>query len=83
IQDANRALAVSALQQLHDRTVQVASAVRSQRATVVQSVTQGETVRVDTDTVANYNHCHAMTVEYFEVLRHFRVEHEVAGVAEC
>lgn len=83
IQDSNRALAVSALQQLNDRTTQVASGLRSQRATVVQSVTQGESVRVETDTVANYNHCHAMTMEYFEVLRHFRVEHEVAGVSEC
>ncbi len=83
IQDANRALAASALQQLHDRTQQVASSIRSQRATVVQTVSQGETVRVETESVANYNHCHAMTMEYFEVLRHFRVEHEVANVSEC
>lgn len=83
IQDGNRSLAVSALQQLNDRTVQSANALRSQRATVIQSVTQGESVRVQTEVVANYNHCHAMTIEYFEVLRHFRVEHDVAEVAEC
>ena len=83
IQDSHRALAVSALQRIHDRTAQAAGAMRSQRATVVQTVTQGETVRAETEVVANYNHCHAMTIEYFEVLRHFRVEHEVAGVQEC
>jgi hypothetical protein len=29
------------------------------------------------------NHCHAMTIQYFEVLRHLQVVHELADVQEC
>ncbi|HEY6173136.1 MAG TPA: papain-like cysteine protease family protein, partial [Kofleriaceae bacterium] len=82
-QTASRDVAGRSLQQVRDRTVQSASAARSQRTTVVQAVRQGESVRAEATTVANYNHCHAMTVQYFEVLRHFQLTHEVVGVAEC
>lgn len=78
-----RDVAAQSLQSIRDRTVQAASMVRSQRITVVQSARQGESLRAQTDVVANYNHCHAMTVEYFEVLRHFRVDVELAQVQEC
>ncbi len=50
---------------------------------MVQSVAQGEGFRAETEVVANYNRCHSMTVEYFEVLRHFIVTHELAGAREC
>ncbi|MQA95351.1 MAG: hypothetical protein GEV11_12135 [Streptosporangiales bacterium] len=82
-QDSARSLTADALQSLSDRTSQRASAVRDQRSTVVQSVTQGETVRAETEQLANYNHCHAITVQYFEVLRHLLVSHELAQVREC
>ncbi len=82
-QEGTRRLSASSLQRLRDRTLQSASAVRGQRATVVQSVGQNESVRVQTEVVANHNHCHAMTVEYFEVLRHFLVEHDLVDVQEC
>lgn len=82
-QHASRSLASSLMQQIRDRTSQASSALRSQRATVIQTVQQGESVRVQTETVANHNHCHALTVQYFEVLRHFQVVHELADVREC
>jgi hypothetical protein len=82
-QNSCRDLSASSLQQLRDRTSQRASAVRDQRSTVIQTVAQGETVRATTEVVANYNHCHAITVEYFEVLRHFLVTHELTDVREC
>lgn len=82
-QESARRLAADSLQQLRDRTLQSASAVRSQRATVVQTVRQGESVRVQTEVVANHNHCHAVTIEYFEVLRHFQVSQELVDVQEC
>jgi hypothetical protein len=82
-QTSARSVTGSALNQVRDRTLQAASAVRSQRSTVVQSSSQGESVRAQTEVVANYNHCHAMTVEYFEVLRHFQVRQEIAQVQEC
>lgn len=81
--DASRQFAGESLQSLRDRVLQRASSVRDQRATVVQTVSQGETMRAESEVVANYNHCHAMTIEYFEVLRHFLITHEVADVREC
>lgn len=82
-QTSARAVTGLALNQVRDRTLQSASAVRSQRSTVVQTARQGESVRAETEVVANYNHCHALTVEYFEVLRHLQVSQELAAVQEC
>ncbi|MCA9803359.1 MAG: hypothetical protein KC777_15420 [Cyanobacteria bacterium HKST-UBA02] len=82
-QHGSRQASANSLQQIRDRISQAASALRSQRSTVVQSVAQGETLRAQTEAIANYNHCHAITVEYFEVLRHFAVEHKLVDVQEC
>ncbi|HEU4657704.1 MAG TPA: papain-like cysteine protease family protein [Capillimicrobium sp.] len=82
-QSSGRDVSGSALNQVRDRTMQAASAVRGQRATVVQTARQGESVSATTEVLANYNHCHAMTVEYFEVLRHLQVSQELHEVQEC
>ena len=82
-QNSSRSTAASALNQLRDRTIQSASAVRSQRSTVVHTVRQGERVVATTETVANYNHCHAITIQYFEVLRHLLVRQRLVDVQEC
>ena len=82
-QDSARTFSADSLQQLRDRVGQRASSVRTERSTVVQTVAQGETLRAETEVVANYNRCHAITVAYFEVLRHFLVSHELADVQEC
>jgi len=78
-----RDVASSMLNQAQDRTSQAANSVRSQRVTVVQSARQGESLTVQTEAVSNHNHCHAVTMEYFEVLRHFQVSVELADVQEC
>lgn len=82
-QNSSRSTAASALNQLRDRTVQSASSVRSQRSSVVQTVRQGERVAATTESVANYNHCHAITIQYFEVLRHLLVRQRLTDVQEC
>ena len=82
-QDSARDLSSTSLQGLRDRTLQSASAVRSLRSTVVQTASQGEAVTATTEVVANHNHCHAITIQYFEVLRHLKVAHELADVQEC
>lgn len=82
-QNSARALSASTSQHLSDRTQQAAAAVRSQRGTVVTSRTQDESVSVTSEVVANYNHCHAITIEYFEVLKHYRVDQELVSVREC
>lgn len=82
-QNSRRESTASSLQSITDRTMQAASVVRSQRSTVVQTVSQGERVQATAESVANYNHCHAITIQYFEVLRHFAVRNRLAGVQEC
>jgi len=82
-QNSSRTIAGSSLQQIRDHTMQSASAVRGQRSTVIQTVQEGQATTVQTETVANNNHCHALTMEYFEVLRHLQVSQELADVQEC
>lgn len=82
-QDNSRNTSASALNQLRDKTIQSASAVRSMRSTVVQTVRQGERVTATTESLANYNHCHAITIQYFEVLRHLIVRQRLVDVQEC
>ena len=82
-QDSSRRFSADSLQKLRDRVGQRSAAVRAQRSTVVNTVAQGESVAAVSEVVANYNRCHAMTVEYFEVLRHFLITHELSDVDEC
>jgi hypothetical protein len=82
-QNSSRNVSANSLQTLRDRTSQAAAAMRAQRSTVIQTVSQGERVAVTTESVANYNHCHAMTIEYFEVLRHLIVRQRLTDVQEC
>lgn len=82
-QEAFRETTSSSHQQLSDRTMQSASSVRGQRSTVIQTISEGEKYQVTSETVANYNHCHSLTMQYFEVLRHFKIYQKLVGVQEC
>jgi hypothetical protein len=48
--------------------------VRDLRSTVVVQATQREADYVQTRTVRNHNHSHALSVLYYEVVRHYLVE---------
>jgi len=82
-QNSARNFSAQSLNQLNDQTSQSVAAVRNQRSTVVDTVSQSETVSAITEIIANYNRCHALTIQYFEVLRHFAVQERLAGVKEC
>jgi hypothetical protein len=58
---------------LADSIQQHSTLVRDQRSTVVVQSAQSETGTASSRVVRNYNHSHAMTVLYYEVLRHYRV----------
>ncbi|OJF15939.1 hypothetical protein [Couchioplanes caeruleus] len=68
-----RDLSSQTVQRVSDHITQASSAVRELRSTVVVHSTQAEREVIETRTVVNYNHAHALTVLYYEVLRHFRV----------
>jgi hypothetical protein len=82
-QNSARNLSGSTLNRLQDNIAQSASSLRSQRSTVIQTVGQTETMTVQTEVIKNNNHCHAITVEYFEVLKHYAIELELVDVQEC
>lgn len=82
-QNSSRNLSANTLNSLQDNTTQSASSLRTQRSTVIQTVGQNESVNVQTEVIKNNNHCHAVTVEYFEVLKHYAIEQELVDVQEC
>ena len=69
----DRNAAADTLQRLSDTVGQASSAARRLQSTVVVQASQQETEQLQTRTVKNHNHCHALTVLYYEIVRHFRV----------
>lgn len=75
----SRDIAVDTVQRLSDTVSQAASATRELNSTVVVQTAQAEHEAVETRTVVNYNHSHALTILYYEVLRHYRLVIEFTG----
>lgn len=75
--DGAKDLSMAANQQVNNRTVRHAEAARTRRAAVVREVTQSEGQNLSTRVLANYNHMHALTVMYFEVIEVFDLKTRV------
>lgn len=69
-----RNMAADMNQQIRNSTQQNATAERSRRATIVRECYQQENETLTTRAVTNYNHMHAMTVQYYEVVQVYRVK---------
>ena len=78
-----RELAASYAQKVMDRTQQHANSARNRRASVVQEISQSEHEAVSTRVITNYNHMHALSVQYYEMVQIYRVVVELAGVEQC
>ena len=70
-------------EKLRQSVLQSASDFRQINASVVTTVQENQKYAATTEVVANHNHCHALTMMYFEVLRHFAIYQELANVEEC
>ncbi|WP_324780828.1 tyrosinase family protein [Thiobacillus sedimenti] len=70
----NRSVTANMAQNINDRTEQHSTNVRNRRASAVREVSQSEHESVSTRIVANYNHMHALTVQYYEIVQIYRVE---------
>jgi hypothetical protein len=68
----NRSVLGTMTQNVNDRTEQHATSVRNRRASAVREVSQSEHEEVSSRIVANYNHMHALTVQYYEVVQIYR-----------
>lgn len=79
----NRSVAASMSQNINDRTEQHSTSVRNRRATAVREVSQSEHEQVSTRIVANYNHMHALTVQYYEIVQVYRVATRLHRAERC
>lgn len=78
-----RSVNASMTQTVNDRTEQHATSVRNRRASAVREVSQSEHEQVSTRVVANYNHMHALTVQYYEVVQVYRVVAQLHQAERC
>jgi hypothetical protein len=78
-----RTIAATMSQQVADATQQAASSVRNRRASIVKEVSEAEHESVSTRIIANYNHMHALTVQYYEVVELYRVVTGLNQVERC
>lgn len=70
-------------EKLRQHITQNADSYRQLNSSVVTTVKENQKYSATTEVVANHNHCHALTILYFEVLRHFAVYQELSSVEEC
>lgn len=82
-QDSSRDVSQFFGEKLRQQIIQNADAYRQLNASVVSTVQEGQRYGVTSEVVANHNHCHALTMLYFEVLRHFAIFQELSSVEEC
>lgn len=70
----NREVIGELVQKITDSTVQNASNVRSLMSTIVLDDTQAGSQQGQTRNVTNYNHSHALSIFYYEILQKYIVE---------
>jgi len=68
------------VQNISDATVQNSSNVRALMSTVVVEDEQEGRQRSQTRNITNYNHSHALSMQYYEVLQKYLVRTTVAGL---
>jgi hypothetical protein len=78
-----RDLSATMTQNVVDRTQQHANASRNRRATVVKEISQTERDQVSSRVVTNYNHMHALSVQYYEIVQIYRVSVALTRVEKC
>ncbi|TQS43724.1 hypothetical protein [Cryptosporangium phraense] len=83
VSTGSRNLRSELTQNIADLTQQASTMVRERWSTVVQEVSQEEHERLSTRAVTNYNHMHALTVQYYEVVQTYRVAIELNRVTRC
>ncbi|MBL7704312.1 MAG: hypothetical protein JNM21_02080 [Taibaiella sp.] len=70
-------------ERLRQSIMQNAESYRGMNASVVTTVREGQTYAASTEVISNHNHCHGLTMMYFEVLRHYAIYQELVSAEEC
>lgn len=82
-QQGGRSVSAREEQSLRDAIRQYGESLRRFESTVVQEVTQTETITGISEVLRNPNYCHSLTVIYHQILRHLRIDTEAVGAREC
>jgi GH25 family lysozyme M1 (1,4-beta-N-acetylmuramidase) len=82
-QEGGRQTTASEEQRLRDSIRRYGDSLRKLDSMVVNEVTEEETVTGTTEVIRNANYGHSLTVIYYQILRHLKIETGVAGVREC
>lgn len=82
-QRGGRSVAAAERQKLRDAIRQHGDSIRTLESTVIEELSEQEGVTGVSEVVRNINYCHALSVVYYEILRHLRVDTEIGGVSEC
>ncbi len=82
-QEGGRKTSASEHQRLRDAVRRHGDALRKFESTVVTEITQEENVTGTTEVLRNINYAHSLTVIYYQILRHLKVDTDFAGVREC
>lgn len=72
----------NALSQVTENLQQSASAVAQQNSCIVMEASVEERKVLTTRTITNHNHCHALTIMYYEVMRNYTVITRARGSRE-
>ena len=78
-----RNLAADTVQKLSDNLYQRSVAARSLNSVAVYQASQQESEHIQTRNVTNHNHCHTLTLMYYEVLKHYKVITEYLGKGQA
>ncbi|MEO8110131.1 MAG: hypothetical protein ABI594_08870 [Ginsengibacter sp.] len=78
--DGERTVTGNLSQDIMDTVSQKASNLRSLWSVVVAEDNQTENKQINTRNVTNYNHSHALTIQYYEVLHRYRAETTLSNV---
>lgn len=70
-------------QNINNSTHQNSFASRNKRASIVTEVSQSETETISTRTITNYNHMHALTIQYWQVVQAFTTEVKLDRYKRC
>jgi hypothetical protein len=76
-QKGSRDFVSSATEDFHSRLSRAARSRRQVNRTSVRLATASDREEITTKVIANHNHCHALTMQYWEVLRHFSVNTQI------
>ncbi len=82
-QEGGRRTAASETQDLRDSIRRWGDSVRSLQSTVITESEQSESIEGVSEVVQNINYTRSLSVIYYEILRHLRIDTEISGVSEC